>query len=244
MKVIKSYIFGICILGAVLVNAVGTVKAELSADEILKRAEKFRGIDTNYTTKVKVTNQMGSEIQDESEFTVYIKDNMTSLVEQLTPASQRGKKMLMVGNDLWMRTNDIKKAIRISLDQKLTGEAANGDLAKTNFYVDFDPTIVEQTAKYYKLHLKAKHDQTTYSQINYFINKKDFTPFKAEFMALSGKILKNVEYAKPDTKLGGRVIISKIKISDAVVKQRASILKWTQFKIQKLDDVIFNRASL
>ncbi len=232
------------LITCLLYAAVGMAKAAPSASEILKKAEAFRGLDVNYTTKVKVTNQMGAAIQDESEFTVYIKDNLTSLVEQFSPASQRGKKMLMIGNDLWMRTADIKKAIRISLDQKLTGEAANGDLAKTNFYADFDPTLVEQTDKYYKLHLKAKHDQTTYSQINYFINKKDFTPFKAEFMALSGKVLKNVEYAKPDTKVAGKTIISKMKISDAVVKQRSSILKWSQFKVQKLDDVIFNRASL
>lgn len=143
-----------------------------------------------------------------------------------------------------MRTTDIKKAIRINLDQKLTGEAANGDLAKTNFYTDYEPTIVEDTPKHYKLHLKARHNQTTYQQINYYVSKSDFIPFKAEFMALSGKILKNVEYAKPDKKVKNRLLITKIKISDAVVKQRASILKYSQFKIQKIDDVVFNRASL
>jgi outer membrane lipoprotein-sorting protein len=220
------------------------VNAAPTADEVLKQAEKYRGLDENYVVTVQVTNQMGNSIQDESTFTVYIKDNTTSLVEQVSPASARGKKLLMVNNDLWMRTNDIKKAIRINLDQKLTGEAANGDLAKTNFYTDYEPTIVEETPTYYKLHLKSKHNQTTYQQINYFISKTGYIPLKAEFMALSGKILKNVEYAKPDKKIKNRTLITKIKISDAIVKQRASILKYSQFKVKKIDDVIFNRASM
>ncbi len=218
--------------------------AAMSPDDILKKSEKFRGLSETHTVVVKVTNLMGTAIQDESEFNVSIKDNNTSLVEQTTPASQRGKKLLMIGNELWMRTNDIKKAIRISLDQKLTGEAANGDLAKTNFYEDYTPTLAEENTEFYKLLLKAKHNQTTYSQINYFIYKKDLTPFKAEFMALSGKILKNVEYGKPDKKVKGQMIITKIKISDSVVKQRASILKYSQFKPQKLEEAIFNRAAL
>lgn len=215
-----------------------------TADEILKQAERYRGLDENYVVTVQVTNQMGSAIQDESIFTVHVKDNTTSLVEQVSPASARGKKLLMVNNDLWMRTNDIKKAIRINLDQKLTGEAANGDLAKTNFYADYEPKIIEETPKHYKLHLKSRHNQTTYQQINYYVSKTGYIPFKAEFMALSGKILKNVEYAKPDKKVKNRTLITKLKISDAVVKQRSSILKYSQFKVQKIDDVIFNRASM
>lgn len=220
------------------------VQAAPTADEILKQAEKYRGLDENYMVTVHVTNQMGNAIEDESVFTVHIKDNTTSLVEQVSPASARGKKLLMINNDVWMRTNDIKKAIRINLDQKLTGEAANGDLAKTNFYADFQPSIVEETPKHYKLHLKSKHNQTTYQQINYYVLKAGLVPFKAEFMALSGKILKNVEYGKPDKKVKNRMLITKMKISDAVVKKRASILKYSQFKVQKIDDVTFSRASL
>lgn len=235
---LKVFIF------TLLLGVHSIVSAAVTAEEILKKAEKFRGLSEPHTVKVKVTNLMGTAIQDESEFNVSIKDNNTSLVEQVSPASARGKKLLMIGNDLWMRTNDIKKAIRISLDQKLTGEAANGDLAKTNFYEDYTPAITEETKVFYKLLLKAKHNQTTYSQINYYINKKDFTPFKAEFMALSGKILKNVEYAKPDKKIKGKTVISKIRISDSVVKQRASILKYSHFKPQKLEEAIFNRAAL
>lgn len=229
---------------SMLVLSIASANPTISAREILKRADKYRTLDDAYIVNVKVTNRMGEAIQDESEFKVSIKDINTSLVEQISPASSRGKKMLMIGNDLWMRTGDIKKAIRISLDQKLTGEAANGDLAKTNFYLDYEPTIVDDTKTFYKLHLKAKHNQTTYQQINYYITKKDFIPFKAEFMALSGKILKNVEYAKPDKMVKGQKLITKIRISDAVVKQRSSVLKYHSYKVQKIADAIFNRAAM
>ncbi|OYZ18087.1 MAG: hypothetical protein B7Y39_14060 [Bdellovibrio sp. 28-41-41] len=222
----------------------GTLNAALNADEILRKSEKYRSLDGNYSVSVVVINQMANLIQDESRFSVKIKDNTTSLVEQVYPASSRGKKLLMINNDLWMKTNDIKKGIRINLDQKLTGETANGDLAKTNFYIDYQPKIIEENSSFYKLHLKSKHDQTTYSQINYYVFKEGLIPFKAEFMAVSGKILKIAEYAKPTKKIKDRILISKLKISDAVVKQRSSILKYENFKVHKIDDAVFNRASM
>ncbi|MBL7544492.1 MAG: outer membrane lipoprotein-sorting protein [Bdellovibrionaceae bacterium] len=224
--------------------ATTNIFAAPTAGQILKEAEKYRALDEAYTVSVKVTNRTGAVVQDETEFKVYIKDNNTSLVEQTSPASGRGRKLLMIGNDLWLRTNDIKKAIRISLDQKLTGETANGDLSKTNFYADYEPKIVEEAKTFYKLHLKSKHDSTTYQQINYFIHKKGHIPFKAEFMAMSGKILKTMEYAKPDKKIKNQTLISKVRITDAIVKERSSVLVYSQFKPQNIDDSIFNRASM
>jgi hypothetical protein len=150
----------------------------------------------------------------------------------------------MIGNDVWMRTPDIKKAIRISLEQKLTGEIANGDLAKTNFYADYEPQLVEETKNHFKLHLKSKHEGTTYQQIYYYIALNNFVPIKAEFMAVSGKILKSMEFDKPDKKVKGRNLISKVKITDAVIKSKTSIMKYHQYKLQKIEESVFNRASL
>jgi outer membrane lipoprotein-sorting protein len=220
------------------------VQATPSADQILKQAEKYRGLDEPYLMTAKVTNRLKNVVQEESEYKVYIKDNSTSLVEQTEPASGRGKKLLMIGSDLWMRTPDIKKAIRISLEHKLTGEIANGDLAKTNFYSDYSSKLIGETSTQYKLHLTSKHESTTYQQIYYYINKSNNTPARAEFMAISGKILKTMEYAKPDKTVGTRTLVSKMKVTDAIVKDRTSTLIYGKFKPQKIDDSTFNRASL
>ena len=41
--------------------------------------------------------------------------------------------MLMRGNDLWVFLPSVSQPVRLSLSQRLTGQVANGDLARANF---------------------------------------------------------------------------------------------------------------
>ena len=43
--------------------------------------------------------------------------------------------MLMKGRDLWVFTPNVSQPIRLGLAQRLTGQVANGDLARANFSV-------------------------------------------------------------------------------------------------------------
>ena len=71
----------------------------------------------------------------------------------------------MTGYDMWIFTPNIKRPVRISLEQKLTGEVANGDIARTNFSEDYTPEIQSEenigAVKAWKLNLKSKDKKTT-----------------------------------------------------------------------------------
>lgn len=217
------------------------VFAANEADVLLNKSEAFRGFGQSYTMDVVITD-VSADNKQQSEYQVSIKDNTTSLVEQVAPEKAKGRKMLMIKNDLWLYTPEIKKPIRIGLAQKLSGEASNGDITKTDFLNDYKPAILEKNKKFIKLSLTSTNKDTTYIKIIYYISAVDYKPLKAEFLASSGKHLKTAYYGSYK-KFKNKVLLTEIKIVDAIRSNKFSLLKYSKFQSAKLDDSLFNKAS-
>lgn len=222
-------------------NAVAT---EIDANEIVKKADLRRGLgNVSHSFNVTITNQDNKR----ESYHVAFKDVNASLTEQTEPEKARGRKILMKDYDIWLYTQNIRKPIRISLEQKLTGEVANGDIARTNYSEDYDATILgiekKGTADFYKLELKAKNKKVTYGKIEYWVNKKDFLPSEATFFALSGKALKSAQFLdfKP---VQGMSRTTKMIISDYLQKDKISTLVFSDHKVEKFDESLFNKDRL
>ena len=56
-----------------------------------------------------------------------------SIIMVTEPASDRGQILLLKGHDLWIFLPAVSQPVRLSLAQRLTGQVANGDLARANF---------------------------------------------------------------------------------------------------------------
>jgi hypothetical protein len=218
--------------------------AEIDANEIVKKADLKRGLgNVSHTFKVEITNQD----QKVEKYQVSFKDINASLTEQTEPERARGRKILMKDYDIWLFTPTIKKPLRISLEQKLTGEVANGDIAKTNYAEDYDAALLSVDKKgsdeIYKLELKAKNKKVTYGRIEYYVNKKDFAPMGATFFALSGKPLKSAIFSDFKS-IQGMERATKMTIRDYLQKDKVSVLIFSDHKLQKFDDSIFNKDRL
>lgn len=225
------------------ISSVQSNATEKTGDQILRQSENYRGFNEPFTMSVKIENFQGKEKKETTAFNVMIKSNSTSLAEQTEPSAARGRKLLMIENDMWLHTPDIKKAIRISLEQKLTGETANGDIAKTNFYGDYEAKIIEKNDQHIKMEMDSKVEGTTYKKIMYYVHPKTYVPMKAEFLAVSGKLLKTAVYGKIK-KMSGKDLVTEIIIADGLQKNKISRLTYLNFKKQKLDDSLFNRSAL
>lgn len=217
---------------------------DLNPNEIVKKADLKRGLgNVSHSFNVTITNQ-----DDKREvFQVDFKDVNTSLTNQTEPERARGRKLLMKDYDIWLYTPNIKKPLRISLEQKLTGEVANGDIARTNYAEDYEATLIaiEKKGKneFYKLELKAKNKKVTYGRIEYIVAKSDFMPIEATFYALSGKALKSAEFS--DFKqIQGMSRSTKMTIRDYLQKDKFSVLVFSDHKPQKFDASLFNKDRL
>lgn len=217
----------------------------IDANEMVKRADLKRGLgNTEHTFTVQVTN---TKTDKKELYKVFFKNVNSTLTEQLEPEKSKGRKMLMKDYDIWLFTPNIKKPIRISLEQKLTGEVSNGDIAKTNYAEDYDAKVLatENTpnGKMVKLELVAKNKKVTYGRIEYSLLEKDFSPQEAIFFALSGKPLKRARFLDYK-KIQGEMRATKMVIQDYIQKEKESVLVFDNYKRESLSESMFNKDSL
>ena len=218
--------------------------ADSAAQELVKKADLRRGLQNSFSMKVKALVQDGAD-RSEAIYSVKVRDADTSLVEQISPARAQGRKLLMKGLDMWLFTPQVKKPVRISLAQKLTGDVANGDISRTNYAHDYEAKLSGEDAASQAtiLDLTANDKRVTYAKIKYWISKQNFRPLKAEFYALSGKLMKTATFSD-FKKIEGTERMSKVIIQDAVVPSKKSILLYSEQKSQSFPDSLFNKEQM
>lgn len=224
-----------------------TPASTLSADEILRRADVAKGPDGMFSFLVKVKDYDGDSMLRENLYHVYCKGNKRALIETLAPTRLQGRKVLMRDEDLWLYMPSVHRPTRISLQQRLTGEVANGDIARTSFQEDYTPKLLGKFTRkgkaYLKLALTAKHKDTTYRKIQLWVDPTNYRPAHADFFALSGKLLKTSEYDEFED-IFGEARATKVTIRDALRPTKQSHLKYYQYRRETLDDSFFNKESM
>jgi hypothetical protein len=224
------------------------VAAAPGATEILAGADAYRNFrDQSFTFDLVLRSQSPGKDEKVFGLEVEIKDSHTSLVKYVAPVSERGKAMLMAGNNLWFQAPHNRKPIRITPQQRLLGEASNGDVASTDFSGDYDPELIggEQVdgIDCYKLRLTAKEGSpAAYKSLLLWVRKDGFAPVKAEFFAPSGKPLKTARYRRyePVEAAGGKLQLTEIEIVNALNEQQRTVMEYSNFAIRDLPDAHFN----
>lgn len=235
-----KFLFILC-----MVFSSGFVFADLASD-LLKASDQGRGgIKEGLTWKIKLETTEEGETNSR-EFSVKAKEH-DALVEASAPARNKGEVFLFNDRNMWFFKPSLKKPVAISSRQKLTGQAANGDIASTHYARDYTATLEKTDTvngeKFHILHLKAKADNLTYDQIRYWISDKTKLAMKAEFLTLQGNVFKvgELEY-KNTIELGGKKypFVSQLKITDAKFKENFSVINYGEPKIENHPGSLFN----
>ena len=111
------------------------------ADAILKRADTFRNGWPSYVLHVRITNFEGDKSDEVKLYEVSQKGTEKTYVEFMSPR-EKGQHLLMLGDDMWVYLPDTSRPIRITPLERLSGEASNGDIARTNYAADYSPVFV------------------------------------------------------------------------------------------------------
>ena len=134
-----------------------------------------------------------------------------SLVRFVQPVRDAGKVMLKNGSDLWFYDPGTKATVRISPQQRLMGQASNGDVVTVNFARDYKASIsAEETIqdgerksrRAFKLQLLAATPDATYGSIELWLDARNHAPLRARFFAESGRLLKTAYYRRYQYELG------------------------------------------
>ena len=173
--------------------------------------------------------------------------NENSVVMTTEPASERGQILLLKGRDLWIFMPEVSQPVRLSLSQRLTGQVANGDLARANFAGDYNAKILRtdviEGEKYYVLELTGVDRGVTYHKVLYWVGQSNFWPYRAEFYSLSDRLLKTARYEKFQM-LHGALRPTRLVMEDALRTGEQSVLEYSGMKQRDLPDKVFTKDYL
>ena len=222
-------------------------EGDLLARDILLRADRIRFPEGGFMVDVVITTTQPDSEPDVRAYRILSKGNSRTLVQTTAPVVDRNQILLMRDRDLWAFLPNLSQPIRLPLSQRLTGQVANGDLARANFAGDYEPKILRKEKiegeTYYVLQLDAVDKWVTYRRVLYWVNAKNYRPFKAEFYALSGRLLKTALYQEFQN-LGGGTRPTRLVIEDALRRGNRSVLEYSNMAERDLPDKIFTKDYL
>jgi outer membrane lipoprotein-sorting protein len=218
-----------------------------AAKIILEKADEIRFPRSGFQVDIHVKSTQDGEALEPRKYRVLSKGNANTVVMVLEPASERGQIILMKDSDLWVFLPDVSQPVRLSLSQRLTGQVANGDLARANFAGDYEPKIIRTETidgrEYNVLELLAAHRGVTYHRVLYWVDKATNRPHKAEFYSVSNRLLKTARYEKFQQMLGN-TRPTRLVFEDALRKGEQSVLDYGDMKARDLPDRVFTKEYL
>ncbi|MDE2402891.1 MAG: outer membrane lipoprotein-sorting protein [Burkholderiales bacterium] len=187
-----------------------------SAQDILAASDAIRNPDKPFSLVNQLIEYRNGKQTGDMTLAIYAKaeannGQFRNLVRFIAPARDANKLMLKTGNDLWFYDPSSKASIRMSPQQRLLGQAANGDVVTANLSLDYQAELAteedtpdgDRKARHcYKLALAAKTPDVTYHRIELWIDTSNNRPVKGRFYAESGRLLKTAYYRRYDKQLG------------------------------------------
>ena len=182
----------------------------------------------------------GDKVVDEQGLTIKA-DTQNSLAEFFSPPNIADQKLLISGRNIWFLRTGLRKPVPISPRQRLLGQASNGDIAATNYAGSYLATWTGDVnidgRPCHQLDLLANGDNLTYPRIRYWIAVESGLAVKADFFALSQKVIKSAtfEYANTVEYKGKKVpFISRMTIEDQINKGQKTVLEYSHVLAQEV----------
>ena len=176
-----------------------------------------------------------------------------SFTEYLSPAREKGTKMLKLTDNLWIYTPSADRTIQLSghmLKQSVMGsDMSYEDMMEDrkmrdvyNAKIVGEEKIEERDCQV--LELNAKVEDVAYEKMKIWVDKQRFVPLKEELYAKSGQLLKKVVFTDVK-KFGNRWYPTKINYKDMLKNGKGTdfIVDNIQFDA-KIENYMFTKAVL
>lgn len=227
------------------------------AQDILRASDAIRNPGRPFSVRVTLTEFEAGKQVDSSTLVTYSRaqeDNgqFASLVRFVLPARDAGKLILRNGDDLWFFDPNTKASVRLSPQQRLMGQASNGDVVTVNLAKDYAAQLIgeEETADgerktraAFKLALTASTPTATYAKVEFWVDAENSRPIKGRFFAESGRLLKTVYYRRFVAQLG-RERPTETVIIDGLNPQSVTLMRYSDFATPNIPLTWFHRDNL
>lgn len=178
----------------------------------LIKAEQARGVlsggtGVRWTVNVKSSEGKTAQFEATSQ-----SGNVHAIIQK--PEDSAGNRYIATSDGkMWFWKPSLSRPVSVSKRQRLSGDAAIGDVASNSFIEGYKVTGTEQEGGSTIYTLEADSRTATYKKIRYWVDAKNLGN-KAEFYAASGNLIRTASMAYGNTANGGP-FLSQMTIDDA-----------------------------
>ena len=173
------------------------------------------------------------------EMVSYGRGEEDAAMEYVSPARDKGTRMLKLGDELWIYLPNVDRVQKISghmLREGMMGSDVSYEdmLASRELRKRYNAKVTGAAdlngRGCWVLELKAKDDTVTYPKRITYVDKQTYVPVKQELYALSGMLLKTWTMADVKEFANGRKFPTKMTIEDHVKKQSLTRIEFKEIE--------------
>ena len=248
------------LLTFLLPNALAADETRPSAQSIIARSDAVRNPDKPFRLGLRLSEYVDGALRNEVILRVYAKTDRKSgqfknLVRYMEPPRDKGKAVLMNGTTMWFYDPASKSSVRISPQQRLMGQASEGDVITVNLANDYSSKLVgpaegetlddadRKQRKCWHVELSPSNDNAIYGKVDYWVEKGTFRPVKGKFYSDSGRLLKIAYYHNYQEQLGV-LRPSEVILIDGVNKKLVTTINSSGHHAMDIPDSWYQREFL
>ena len=158
----------------------------------------------------------------------------------ISPASEKGRSTLRLGENMWLYIPNVGRPIRItSLQSVVGGVFNNSDILRLDYTSEYNVEKVEDIGGEYILHLKAKTKTVAYDRLKMWANKEKLVPVRIECLTEASMLVKTI-YFKDIKDFGGGIVRPAVIETDSpLYKGYKSVMIFAKMKARELNDEVF-----
>jgi outer membrane lipoprotein-sorting protein len=165
-------------------------------------------------------------------------DKMAGLF--LSPASEKGRSTLRLGDNMWLYIPNVGKPIRItSLQSIIGGVFNNADILALDYSVEYNCEKVEVLSDEHLLLLKAKTKTVAYDRLKMWVDKNKNLPTKIECLTEANMLIKTLYFKDIKDFGAGLVRPAVIETDSPLYKGYKSIMVFAKIKKRDFKDEVF-----
>ncbi len=212
---------------------------ETKGNEILKKVDENL-MPVSFESYRKLINEEPDGSKKEFIFFTVKKGKDKVAMLYVSPASEKGRATLRLGDNMWLYIPNVGKPIRITSMQSVVGGVFNNaDIMRLDYSVEYDATILEQNTSEYVLNLKANSRTVAYDKLKMWVDRKNIMVTKVECYTATGTLIKTLEFKDVKNFGDGIMRPAVIETSSPLYKGYRSLMIYSGMKSRKFPDEVF-----
>lgn len=159
----------------------------------------------------------------------------------LSPKSEVGRSTLRIGENMWLYIPNVKKPVRITSLQSVTGGLFNNaDIMGLDYSDEYECVALTTGSGKLLLELKARNGSVAYEKLKITADQETFVPDTIECYTASGMLVKTLHFKQIVEFENGFRRPSVIETDSPLYKGARSIMIYSQLKRVQLAEELFN----